>query len=210
MDPIIIKDQFNKLKDFFSKPLTFYSIFGILFSCYVLLRAFNIDPLPPLLNKIGFGSTNRVGIDINGNYIYETFALDSIHKNYFHGGYCKLEQSVGAYGVKWGLAGFRTWRKFNGKPEEKFTIPWSTDWGGIFDDKKIRFTYNIITPEGNSIKGYCEGDIICDKIGKCEKIVCKFNQLPPADPMFGTIILQRIDKENLSESDVFKIVPIKE
>jgi len=210
MDILILKDQVKRLFESLTRPLTIYSLLTILFSSYIILRIFGIDYIAPILNKLGATTTNSAGVDINGNYVYETFGMDSAHIGYFHGGYITMEQSVNAYGVTFGLAGFRTWRKYKGKAEEKVTFPWSSEWGGIFGGKKIKFTYSILTLEGVKIRGFVEGDLHTDKDGKVDQIICNFNQLPPSPAMYGTMIIKRIYKDEISESDVYKIVPVTE
>lgn len=210
MDPIILKDQFKKLKETFTKPLTVYSLLTIIFSSYIILRTFGIDVLPPLLNKFGIGTVNNSGVDIKGNYVYESFGMDSAHIGYFHGGYFQMEQAVNSYGVTFGLSGYRTWRKFKGQPKEDLIFPWSSEWGGIFGGKKIKFTYSILTKEGVKIRGFVEGDIHTDKDGKVEQILCNFNQLPPSPAMYGTMIIKRVYKDNIDKTDVYEIVPAKD
>lgn len=210
MDLLSLKAALKEIKNTLGKPITIYSLFSILLGAYIVLRGFGIDVLPPLLNKIGITTTNTADIDMNGNYVYESFGMDSAHLGYYHGGYFHMEQSVNVYGIKFGLAGYRTWRKFKGKSKEELTFPWSSEWGGIFDGKKIRFTYNIITTEGDKVKGYVEGDIHCNKSGKVEEILCNFNQLPPAPAMYGSMIIKRVDKEEIDKTDVFEIVPVKD
>jgi hypothetical protein len=208
MDLFALKESFKKLKETLGKPLTIYSLLTIFFSGYIILRVFGIDILPPMLNKIGIGTLNNSGVDINGNYVYESFGMDSAHLGYFHGGYFHIEQNVSALGIRFGLAGYRTWRKFKGKPKEDITFPWSSEWGGIFDGNKIKFTYNIIATNGEKIKGYVEGDIHTEKNGKAEEILCNFYILPPSNPMYGSMIIRKMDKEEITKADVFEIVPI--
>lgn len=205
-----LKTSFKSIRDTLGKPMTIYSVLTILFAFYLVLRTFGVDIVPPLLSKIGVWTSRNTAIQIEGNYIYESCGMDSAHLGYYHGGFVHIEQTIDPYGIKFGLAGYRTWRKFKNKPKEHITFPWSSDWGGVFEGKKIRFTYNIITTDGEKIKGYIEGDIHCDKDGKSEEILGNFNQLPPANPMYGSIILRRIDKDEISKGDVYELVPVND
>ena len=209
MDIVKLSENFQSITELLKHPNSIYSLITIAF--YLILRIFGIDIIPLLLKKFGYYSTNNADVDINGNYIYQSVCMDSTSTElgYNHGGYVKIEQTVTPFGIQFVLSGFRTWRKFKNKPKEEIDFHVSSDWGGVFDGKKIKYTYSIVTPECAKIVGFIQGDIQCDKDGRAQQIICTFSQLPPSPQMYGTTIIKRIDKETVGKSDVYELIPTK-
>lgn len=175
------------------RPKVSAALLAVVVVVYVGLRVAGYDLIPPLLAKLGMTTVSR-RLNISGDWKYRCTVIGGPFHEW--GGRVRISQETTGYGVQWKLYGQRLWETTtddSGKQKTQqlpTSYPWETNWGVITAEPSVRFTYRISTADG-TIEGYSYGEIE-ETAGVPDRIVGKFYQLPPYEPVHGRLDFRRM------------------